>query len=226
MGLSALQEDTMKKLDEIPQLGFNATDTISGKENVLRLVATAFFNRGTFDARFREAEANWHGTVTELRLLLMERFGAQVQDEFEAWAEGEPVAKLAVTCALQGYVRVGSYHNPKPGEFLIEFMIDRFKAVTGYNRKRMPKDLQKSFHKKASNRLRKFYAQWKQSPDLQQKSVSEWLEEACSDEVFVWNKHLSEINQLYRKTTEFEPLDEGVIAELMRQAQIVDVMSS
>jgi hypothetical protein len=90
----------------------------------------------------------------------------------------------------------------------------------------MPRDLQKSFYKKASNRLRKFYAEWERSSDLQQKPVSEWLAEACSERTFAGNRHLDEITHLYRKTVRFEPLGDDVIEELMRQAKVIDVMSS
>jgi hypothetical protein len=229
--------------DKPVKIEYGTSNAASPEDNILRGLFTYFLNTGAFDDRMAAAKLSPESARTDHVGTAFIKAHPEVKNEFLAWAASDDLADYllsnSVLDACRARFRDKGYMSPFDA-----IAGTRFKQITGFDRKRMPKDLKKSFYTKASNRLTKFAAEWGTSqfranaqviqdalallnkgpfPD-----VEEWLRFALSkkgQKSWIQSENLREIRNLYVRYMKLEPVDD-VVKELMKQAVVVSVMQS
>lgn len=212
----------------------------SPEDNILRGLFTYFLNTGAFDARMVAAKLSPKSARRDHIGASFIDAHPEIKQEFLAWAASDDLANYllsnkSVLDTLNGMFRERGYM------LLFESILGtRFKQITGFDRKRMPKNLKKSFYMKASNRLTKFIAEWSTAkwadiqvtlgsfPQGHVPDVEEWLRFALSKkghESWIESKNLREIRNLYTRYMKLEPVDD-VVAELLKIAIVAGVMQT
>lgn len=226
-----------------PRIEYGTSNAASPEDNILRGLFTYFLNTGAFDDRMRAAKLAPESARTDHVGTAFLRAHPELKKEFLAWAASDDLADYllsnkSVLDAFRDRFRDKGYMSP-----FDNIAGARFKQITGFDRKRMPKDLKKSFYTKASNRLTKFVAEWS-SPGFRPNTpfpgaagagpkggspdVEDWLRFALSKEgqrSWIQSENLREIRNLYVRYMRLEPVGD-VVAELMKQAVVAGVMQA
>lgn len=222
------------------RIEYGTSNASSPEDNILRGLFTFFLNTGAMDGLMAAASLQPASARTDhVGAAFLKLHGGEFRDGFVEWAESDALASFllsnkGVKDALRDRFRDLSYSTT-----LTTIAGTRFKELTGFDRKRMPKDLKKSFYTKAYNRLVKFCEEWR-SPQFEQRpqasdltpgerlDVDGWLRLALSKrgkKLWFQSENLREIRNMYWKTMKHEPV-EDVVEELLRQAAVAGVMLS
>jgi hypothetical protein len=230
--------------DKPARLEYGTSNAASPEDNILRGLFTFFLNTGAFDDRMAAAKLAPESARTDHVGTAFIKAHPEVKNEFLAWAASDDLADYLLSSksvleAFRDRFRNKGYMSPFDA-----IVGTRFKQITGFDRKRMPKDLKKSFYTKASNRLTKFAAEWgtakfRVNAQVIQDSfqqfqsghfpdVEEWLRFALSkkgQKSWIQSDSLREIRNLYVRYMKLEPVDD-VVKELLKQAVVVGVMQA
>jgi len=128
------------------------------EENILRGLFTYFLNTGAFDARMKEAKLSPDSARTDHVGAAFIEAHPEVMNEFLAWAKSDDLADFLLSSE-----KLNAFRDGRVSVYMSPFGAiagTRFKKITDFVRKRLPKDLKKSFYTKVSNLLMKFVAEW------------------------------------------------------------------
>jgi len=169
---------------------FQFTNTRSPEENVIRSLYAFFLNTECIDdlLKFYDGKFNSAGAA-DVGLLVWNATKKIVRVKFLEWVQSDSLALFICSgstgqAIAERFESKGYNENPTPEPFTT-MTGQRFKDLTGFERKRMPKDMQKSFETKAFNAIPKFIEEYRKSPGEARSddppkgsSMEEWLDRA------------------------------------------------
>jgi hypothetical protein len=220
---------------------FLITDTRSPEENILRGLFSFFLNTGVADemllALDGKLKLRGNGTA-DVELVVWEETRAVLTPKFLDWIMTNPLAEHfcggSVGPMLKEKLKSPEYNTPYSPEPFNMMVGQRFKDLTDFDRKRMPKDVQKSFETKARNLMNKWFKEYEETPHLSTVdnpkgySMDAWFEKALDPKAREYLPYKS-LRGLHNLVAKYDRIGEDISAALQKlrdEFQVASVMLS
>jgi hypothetical protein len=215
---------------------FRVVSSRDSAENIIVGLYAFFLNTGVLDKHLVALDGKVKFptfNIADMGIAILNHNDGEMKKfiytQFLLWVNNNPLATFLLE---EPYVMGDFKHSfdkgnayPKPFDWMTA---QRFKDLTGFDRRRMPKDLKKSFEKKAQTSLTKFMVELKQKPGFLHGSIEELMNQTLNVkyEGYIRYESLRSIhNNLLKYTKQGEDMTES-IQRVRDMWEVVHVMES